>query len=79
MSDKPDTLALAYAEEYRSCKATGQDDRIIAVVEALTRLGWNVDDNTGELVRVGKKERADEAAPENTAQEAPQRRRSSGR
>lgn len=75
MSDQPDSLVQAYAFEYRSCKETGQNDRLIVVAEELTKRGWNVNDD-GELVKVGEKERADETPPENTAEEAPKRRTS---
>lgn len=55
MSDEPNSYVRALADEYRMSRQTGQEVRVICVAEELTRYGWNVDDRTGELVRIAER------------------------
>ena len=73
MSDEPTSYIRALAEEYRMSRQTGQEVRVICVAEELTRHGWNVDDRTGELVRIAERAVV-KAAVETPESPAPRRR-----
>lgn len=73
MSDEPTPYVRALAEEYRMCKQSGQEGRILGVVEDLTRHGWSYDDRNGELVRIAERAVV-KPAPETPESPAPRRR-----
>lgn len=72
MSDDPTPYVRALAVEYQACRVTGQDGRILTVVEELTRHGWSYDDAAGELVRIAQRPSAKETAAAAPAVETPE-------
>lgn len=77
MADEPNSYVRALAEEYRMCRMTGQEGRILGVVEDLTRHGWSYDDRAGLLVRIQERAVAKPAA-ETPESPAPKRRATKG-